>query len=708
MLFKNNIFEVDDNKFRLLDVNTETNEASIFHLNNKDAWPSQVPFSSIRDLNAISAKPGAAARQRNVPTAAMVRVREKAYTALGDLPSKLLYVSDTSERARQIQQQAETAGVAPKTLYKHLRRWYAGGQTKDALLGNFHKCGKQPDGKGTTAKRGRKTSSYSVYQLTPADIETMKSVVENVYLRNELATIASTFVALVDNHYSYQDGNGAVIAKPFGERPTPRQFDHFLRSFFSAAVIARSRKGNDFDLEDRAVLGSVLEDCHGVGHIYEADATIGDIHLVARDNVNVIVGKPTIYLIVDRKSRLIVGWYIGLENPSWVCAQLAFMSISEDKASMCARYGVKYDRRDWPAHKVFCQKVLADRSELFRNKSDQLASEIEIQVANTPPKRGDQKACVETKFHQNRTSLQPDSPGFEPPENLKKRQGKHYEKDACMTLDDFRAMMLNLIIMHNRMPMANYPRSPREVLDDVSPSPIELWNHGIVERSGVLPQFEYESVRSALLPREEAVVTEHGIRFNSCHYTCEEAVKSEWFEKARKKTFKVLISHDLRSVDHIYVHDPIQRGVVHECSLTPPSRAYSGYSWAEVQHITKTAKKQDHVIEQGRLQTKIDANTANKKIADKAKKKLKEQRNGSSRTARKREIKEQRADELKHQQQDDLEYANKPAPPHAVELTTAHGSRSTGEPAHKEGSASAGSAALTAERAAAARQLIFG
>src|SRR5690606_24251979 len=84
-------------------------------------------------------------------------------------------------------------------------------------------------------------------------------------------------------------------------------------------------------------------DCLGVGHYYEIDATIADIYLVSSEDVNKIIGKPTLYLIIDRKSRLIVGFYFGLENASWNGAMQAILCISENKRGLCARYGVRSD-----------------------------------------------------------------------------------------------------------------------------------------------------------------------------------------------------------------------------------------------------------------------------------------------------------------------------------------------------------------------------
>ena len=80
-------------------------------------------------------------------------------------------------------------------------------------------------------------------------------------------------------------------------------------------MLLRSRLGDsDYERDHRKVLGTVLNDCLGVGHLYEIDATIADVYLVSSEDPSKIVGKPTLYLIIDRKSRLIVGFYFGLEN----------------------------------------------------------------------------------------------------------------------------------------------------------------------------------------------------------------------------------------------------------------------------------------------------------------------------------------------------------------------------------------------------------
>src|SRR5690606_4763726 len=96
-------------------------------------------------------------------------------------------------------------------------------------------------------------------------------------------------------------------------------------------------------------LSDTIADCAGAGHRYELDATIGDVSIVHAADPATIIGKATVYFIVDRRSRLIVGFYVGLENPCWETAVEAIVSLTEDKQALCERYGVEYDPADWPA-----------------------------------------------------------------------------------------------------------------------------------------------------------------------------------------------------------------------------------------------------------------------------------------------------------------------------------------------------------------------
>ncbi|MGU7807970.1 transposase, partial [Escherichia coli] len=87
----------------------------------------------------------------------------------------------------------------------------------------------------------------------------------------------------------------------------------------------------------------------GPGARYEIDATIADIYLVSNSNPESIVGRPTIYFVIDVFSRLVAGFYIGFESPSYLAAIQALNIAMTDKVQYCAEYGILIQPEDWPA-----------------------------------------------------------------------------------------------------------------------------------------------------------------------------------------------------------------------------------------------------------------------------------------------------------------------------------------------------------------------
>lgn len=667
MLFLNAVFQLGVQQCRLLHVEPSTNRAWTIDIKDDRAVPIERTWSDIHNLPA----PDSSSNERVVrsisATPAMRRKRDEALERIGALIQKVPEIFDANSRGQMVRELVAEKGCSKSTVYKDLRRYWAGGQSPSALLANFNRCGPRQT-KISLQRGGRSKLGVPHYDLTESDIENFHRVIKNHYLADGRVKMSHSYQRLVNESYLTIDGNGDSFVRPPGERPTVRQFEYFVRANYPLEHRLRCRLGNkDYEREHRAKLGTVLADCLGVGHYYEADATISDVYLVASEDVRQIVGKPTVYFITDRKSRLIVGWYVGLENPSWACARLAILSISQDKAAMCARYGVEYRTEDWPAHEVFPKEFLADRGELLTRASSQISEVLAVTVTNVPGQRGDWKPIAETGFKQHRAVLEDGTPGFDPPENAKKRQGKHYEKDACLTLKQFIAIVLNAIIAHNRAQMKGYDLSLKELGDGVEPSPVEIWNHNIKERTGLLPRFSETAVHLALLPRSEATVTEEGILFNGCLYASAVGMAENWFGLARKKRFKVALSYDTRLVDTVYVQNPNRTDDVIECHLTARSDKYRGLSFAEVYALERIRARLNPTIEQSRLQTTADLRRMNDAIIKDAKKALSSAGSKLTRSARRADTKEARSVELQHERQESRQHARsgQPATVHA-------------------------------------------
>lgn len=649
MLFRNDVFELDGIRMRLLHADIPGNLAWCISLDSPVAWPMCLPYAEIADLASVISEEVL----HKAPSDSCARKCNEAWSRLEPLLSRHgANLFDPRLRNAAVLEYAQECNCSPKTLRKDLRRYWQRGQSKLALLPDYVNSGRPQvvaeDGSTqVTAGRGRKPrAGHPIYQVESADIERMRKVVETKYLKDSRITLVDAYTDLVGQYYTFEDGNFKRFANPPGERPSLRQFKRFVLKNYDIETRLRGRKGDsDYEREDRKVLGTVLADCLGVGHYYEIDATIADIYLVSHADSTKIIGKPTLYLIIDRKSRLIVGFYFGLENASWNAALQAILSISEDKRSLCQRYGVEYDPRDWPAHQVFPQQFLGDRADMISFASTSISEGIQVIVTNVPSKRPDWKPLVECGFRMVHNTLRPETPAYDPPSNATRRRGKHYEKDACLTVNDFGNLLLSAIIAHNRREMLNYDLTPGELLAGVRPSPVELWNHGILTRAGLLTRFSAERIRFALLRKDTARVTEKGVEFRGCYYSFPEAIARKWFETARKSRFTVVVSYDPRLVDHIYVHDLEVKNEPRLATLTSRSEKYKGLCFEEVLYFEKLRQELRQESEHERLQNALEYRQRVAPVVADAKERLKKV-GKTSRSGRRADTKAARNEEL--------------------------------------------------------------
>ena len=640
-----------------------TDEAWIIRLDDPKALPEPAQLSHLLALEntgrlkLVSKQSGAtsvtAASSQASPLA--LSHRDAAWQRIETLVSTPA-IFQPSERNRLIREQAQALMCSRQTLYSSLRKYWQGGQTRDALLPTFHKRGAKATME--TAGKGRKSTigGYAIFQLAEKDVKTIEEAVRIHYLNGDVSTIAAAYQRCLEKNYSYQDGNGVRYILPFGDRPTIRQFRRILKKLAPLEVIIRKKKGDkEFELNHRPRLGSLDQDCLGVGHIYEIDATIADVYLVSSRDRSRIIGKPTLYLIYDRRSRLTVGFYVGLEAPSWPAAMQAILSIAEDKAALCQRYGVPYDPADWPADGVLPQQFLGDRGEMAAKNSSLLVAGLEITVANAPALRGDLKGTVECGFKLQQRSMADAVPGYEPPENVFKRRGKAYFNDACLTLDEFTSLILANIIAHNRKAMPNFPASAEMLSREIPAIPREIWANEVATRMGLLSRLGEDQVRFALLPRDQATVSRDGIYFGGCYYTCSEAMEQKWFVKAGKGKFRVGISYDRRLVDHIYIHAEGDPSRYFLASLLEKSRDYAGLSFAEAQAYELLRAKMRSQSEQIGRQVLSDFHAHADPIVSVAQRETQLASKGKSRTARKADIAEDRLAERRQRRQQEAD-----------------------------------------------------
>jgi putative transposase len=662
MLCRNDVFTdlTKSRRARLLHANVSTDEAVTFDMSAPDGLPI-IESLSLRikgeRLGTLIIERGQLTPLNDKRASAKSQARrDTAWARIEPLVSQVeIYSKET--RYALIEERARRVKCSVVTLLKDLRRYWVGGQTKAALLGKFHRCGHKSSTHETSAGRKPHLADYIIFRVKPNDEANMKEAIDRTYLKADgltAATVTDAYQRLLESHYSYNDGNGKRIIKELGDRPTLRQFYSFLYKHYSIETITRRRKSDsEFERNHAAKIGSIQQDCLGVGHIYEIDATIADVFLVASKDRSRIIGKPTLYLVIDRRSRLIVGFYVGLEAPSWPAAMHAILSISENKASLCGRYNVPYAAEDWPADAVYPGMFLADRGEILSRDSSLVVNGLQITIGNLPKQRPDYKPLVECGFKLMHREMVDSVPGYEPPENVFKRQAKRFDKDASLTLDEFISIIIKIIITHNRTAMPNFPLSIDSMSRGIRAIPREIWNDEAPRRMGSLTRFDEEYVRFSLLPADKAVITRGGIQFNGCFYSAPVAVESGWFVRAGNGTKSIDISYDRRLVDSIYLHDDKDPTKFYVAHLLEKSAEYRGLSFAEVQAYESLKRRLQPEYEQIRRQERSDFHAHADPIAKHARHQTKLASKGKSRSARKADIVGDRTDERRVRRQEE-------------------------------------------------------
>lgn len=653
MLFRNQVLEhkTSGSRWRVLDMDTTGEGVWLFNLNDRLALPTWTDLQDVGNPNLFIevARPEHTTKLK-ISSAAKKR-RERAHTSILPLISSP-DIYQASTRSAMVQARALELNCSPQTIYTYLRTWWRHGQNIQALTGLFHKCGNV---EGDTAGRGR-PSKYGtpIYQLTETDHATIKQTLLTVFLKEELMTLEDSFQKMLEVHYSYIDGEGRLILKLQGERPSIGQFRYQARKHLPLEQLLRARKGDSvFELEDRAVLGSLRHATYTIADVYEIDSTVADVVLVHEHDRSQIVGKPSLYMVRDRKSNLVVGFYAGFEESSWTAARQAILSISEDKKTLCQRYGVAYNPNDWPAHRVMPKEFVADRgSDMLSRESDKVAEGLEMTITNLPKRRADWKPHVECGFKQAQRAMRSTIPGYVPPENFGKRQSKDYGSEAAITLSQFRKTILEYIIKHNNSPMPGYELAPQYVLAGMQPIPLNIWHAEIRDRAGLLNAYPEEQVRLALLPQTPVVVTREGIRLGECFYSAPEALERGWFVAAGHGRFEVQASYDLRLVDTILIHDPNHPDQYFEAQLLDKCSHFRGLSHREVEALGFLASKIRHHGEDITRQRTSDFHQNIAPTVSAAKAEAKAASKGKSRSGKKADTRAAREDARRQERQE--------------------------------------------------------
>ncbi|MDF1688368.1 MAG: transposase [Cycloclasticus sp.] len=501
---------------------------------------------------------------------------------------------DPKCRGKIIRKLVDSQNVSKPTAYTYLRTYFKGGMCMNAFLPEHHLCGAPGVVRvAGTKKRGRPPKLENRTKEKPGiniDSKTA-SFLKSGWLKfrvKEKRDIAEARDKTLEHYfaigYKMLRGGKEPILPDDEMLPTKSQFIYWGTRGRNLRHDALSNvRAKDFNLKNRSALGSARSGVNGPGDVYQVDASGGLVHLVAKENRGVRIKKAVVYVVIDTYSQLVTGWCCVLENSSYAVLAMALESAFTSKVAACKRLNIEIQEEDWPASLV-CTAVLGDKGpELMGHQSDNACAALKFDFKNTPTGRADWKPYVERIFGHIKKNLA-DIPGATV--GPKKRASLDEAENATLNLDEFEEIFVsNLISFNHSHIVRDHVDEVHLQAEGLAPTPINYWNWGLKNRSGLGKAFPAEYIRSSLLPKAEVSAEKGGLKFKELRYQSAKLLADgSFWQGTNHRSKRYQIAFDPRDLSEIWLIDG--RGkLVETCPLTQKYAHFRGISYWELINI---------------------------------------------------------------------------------------------------------------------------
>jgi putative transposase len=533
-----------------------------------------------------------------------------------------------------IRARAEALGAKFLTLFRMVIRYYYFGRTRLALLSlppgvNADKGG-YPNNitdliSAKVKRRGRKSIlaqdlGENVFVVREEDIEDMIACLKSCLRRGPTyRTMAHEEYLSTKFRIRHPDLHKAYLKGEIQEPVTVRQFSYYIKKH---ADLDDELSKNLRSLErKRGYLGST--NASGPGEVYEIDATIGRIYLVSAEEHPKLLGKPTIYLIIDRWSRFVVSIYLSLRSPSYEEVRHALMIAFTSREERFRSMGIDIDDKRWPIGHMPAV-ICPDRGSDFMSESmeQSVVQDLLIELTPLPPLCPDGKPIVERLIRELKRRLA----GYgikgvyadRPMDPHSKRAARKAEAAAIHTLADAYRILIEIVYDHNNRPHTTLKRKKELVKNNIPPVPKEAYLWGLQNITGLRKApLTDEDYKKLLLSTSKASISNGVLKYKQRPYLPTNEAAFELGAKSSTRAKQIDIRLDKTNPNEIYVVTA-RRDWAHFKISPGTAKELSGITLDEEELLSsQTAKlwaQADHRSRVERVTTKsAKSRTANKK-----------------------------------------------------------------------------------------------
>ncbi len=540
-----------------------------------------------------------------------------------DIPGFLEH--HTSNSAKKLMEKHGIKSLA--TLLYIVRRYAQGGYSDACLMPEKHKYPKGCDFNIKNPKQDR--HGRKAYIIKASDIPKMNDAI--FQYKNQKMSVTTLHLAYkyLESKYYVEHikdpttGKSHPQNKKYGQKPSERQFINY---FYSVYPVMERKKIKNSSVkirnDNRLLPGGKLEEASHPGALLEIDACEVRVDLIGTYRPEYSVGKPTLYVMKDVYSKLIVAMSIGFGKNKTEALCKLFANMVSDKVKFCERYGIYGLKPEmWPSS-ILPQKVHCDRGPEFKAKEyHRICEALKIGKGLVPGATGSMKGDVEQFFHQ----LQSELDHFLKDHGLiLKEYGCKHKTEAVLNMLDIAKMCILYVIYYNNRVMKTESFRPSIDMEEakIRLSPVGVWNFGVETLGAPRPIQNKVQYLDTLRVPEKAKVTKAGIHFRDLiFYPNDEKEQQEHPDEVRELVEKMFIAQ--RTKDDIQIlYDPntieyvkyiSESGKTIKVPLNKGYRQYTkleGYTFAMWKEYSKNQKsrqqkqiEEDSDMETGMIET---------------------------------------------------------------------------------------------------------
>jgi putative transposase len=269
----------------------------------------------------------------------------------------------------------------------------------------------------------------------------------------------------------------------------------------------------------------------------EIDHTKLDLFIIDAET-GLPVGRPTVTIVIDKYSRMILGMHVGFDPPGCLSVMLCLLHAITPKGY------VKTDfpnvENEWRTYGIPEQIIVDNAPEFYSEDFEDACLQLGILVSYSPVKHPWFKATIERFFGTQNRRLLHNQPGttFS---NIMDRRDYDPKKNAVISFDGFMEMLHLWII-------DDYSQDLHRGLGDI---PAHVWEKGISEFPPSLPRRKQE-LRVLLGDIDHRKISRSGIQLSNLTYNDDRLALLR--RELKKKKAKLKFNPNDLSI--IYVNNP--------------------------------------------------------------------------------------------------------------------------------------------------------